>query len=114
MDYHEDYYHAFLAGLFVGRGYETESNREMGLGRPDLKLLDEENRRAIIIEAKRSGSQVQMEKDCEAALAQIQEKGYAQGIDPGYQTVRCYGISFFQKTAMVKALDDRRIETDLR
>ena len=21
MDYHEDYYHAFLAGLFVGRGY---------------------------------------------------------------------------------------------
>ena len=38
MDYHENYYHAFLAGLFVGRGYETSSNRESGLGRPDLQL----------------------------------------------------------------------------
>ena len=32
MDYHEDYYHAFLAGLFVDRGYETKSNKEQGLG----------------------------------------------------------------------------------
>ena len=27
-DYHEDYYHAFLAGVFVGRGYHVESNKE--------------------------------------------------------------------------------------
>ena len=26
-DYHEDYYHAFLAGAFVGIGYEVESNK---------------------------------------------------------------------------------------
>ena len=26
-DYHEDYYHAFLAGVFVGLGYEVESNK---------------------------------------------------------------------------------------
>ncbi len=102
MDYHENYYHAFLAGLFVGRGYETESNKEAGLGRPDLLLLDDENRRVLIIEAKKSGSQDQMENDCEAALKQIREMEYAKGIDPGYETVLCYGISFFRKTAMVK------------
>ena len=37
-DYHEDYYHAFLAGAFVGLGYEVESNKEKGLGRPDILL----------------------------------------------------------------------------
>ena len=68
MDYHEDYYHAFIAGLFVGRGYETESNKERGLGRPDLLLLDADNRRAMIIETKKSTSAEQMEKDCDAAL----------------------------------------------
>ena len=28
MDYHEDYYHAFVAGVFTGYGYVPESNRE--------------------------------------------------------------------------------------
>ena len=106
MDYHENYYHAFLAGLFVGRGYETESNKEAGLGRPDLQLFDRKNRRAMIIEAKKSGSQEQMQTDCEAALEQIRERGYAKGIDPGYRTVLCYGISFFRKTALVKKATD--------
>ena len=40
MDYHEDYYHAFLAGIFVGRGYGVESNKERGLGRPDIHSAD--------------------------------------------------------------------------
>ncbi|MCI9190226.1 MAG: AAA family ATPase, partial [Lachnospiraceae bacterium] len=44
-DYHEDYYHAFLAGIFVGRGYNVESNKEKGLGRPDILLKDKRNRR---------------------------------------------------------------------
>ncbi len=102
MDYHENYYHAFLAGLFVGRGYETESNKEAGLGRPDLQLYDRKNRRVMIIEIKRSGSQDQMETDCETALEQIRERGYAKSIDPGYETVLCCGISFYRKTALVK------------
>ena len=102
MDYHENYYHAFLAGLFVGRGYETSSNRESGLGRPDLQLFDRKNRRVMIIEIKRTGSKEQMAKDCEAAIEQIRERGYTEGIDPGYETVLCYGIAFYRKTALVK------------
>ena len=102
MDYHENYYHAFMAGLFTGTGYETHSNPESGLGRPDLELLDEDNRRAMVIEVKKSTTQDQMERDCEKALEQIREREYAKGIDPGYETVLCYGISFYRKTALVK------------
>jgi hypothetical protein len=104
MDYHEDYYHAFIAGLFVGRGYETESNKERGLGRPDLQILDEDNRRAMIIETKKSDNEAQMEKDCNKALKQIVDEGYAKYLDEGYKTVFCYGISFYKKSAMIKKL----------
>lgn len=67
-DYHEDYYHAFLAGIFVGRGYSVESNKERGLGRPDIQLIDYPNRRAIIIESKKSDSKGRMDHDADEAL----------------------------------------------
>ncbi len=100
-DYHEDYYHAFLAGVFVGFGYEVESNKEKGPGRPDLLLLDQKNRRAIIIEAKRSEKESQLETDCSKAVSQITAMKYADGLY-GYEQILCYGIAFFQKRAMVK------------
>lgn len=100
-DYHEDYYHAFLAGIFVGRGYEVESNKETGLGRPDILLFDRPNRRAIIIEAKKSKKKDDMGKDCEEALKQIETQQYAAGLE-GYETIRCFGVSFFRKQALVK------------
>ena len=104
MDYHEDYYHAFLAGLFVGRGYETESNRERGLGRPDLLLVDTDNRRAIIIETKKAADKARLDAACDAALSQIAQRRYADEIEDGYQTVLCYGVAFYQKTALIKLL----------
>lgn len=100
-DYHEDYYHAFLAGVFVGRGYHVESNKEKGLGRPDILLKDKRNRRALIIEAKKSRRESEMEKDCEEAIGQIISEKYAEGLY-GYTQIFCYGISFFQKQAKVK------------
>ena len=102
MDYHEDYYHTFLAGVFVGRGYGAESNKERCLGRPDIKLIDHDNRRIIIIEAKKSDSAGQMGSDCDEALKQIVDQEYAKGLD-AYQ-VYCYGIAFYQKSALVKKL----------
>ena len=100
-DYHEDYYHAFLAGIFVGRGYGVESNKEKGLGRPDILLKDRRNRRAMIIEAKKSGSEADMDKDCDKAIKQIIDEKYAEGII-GYEKILCYGVSFFRKQAKVK------------
>ena len=100
-DYHEDYYHAFLAGVFIGLGYEVESNKEKGLGRPDILLKDEDNRRAIIIEAKKSDQEKDMDQDCDAAINQIITQRYAEGLY-GYEQVLCYGVAFFQKQAKVK------------
>ena len=103
-DYHEDYYHAFLAGVFVGRGYEVESNKEKGLGRPDILLKDRRNRRAIIVESKKSKKKADLDKDCDKALKQIVDEKYAEGI-AGYEQILCYGVAFFQKEAKIKLLD---------
>ena len=104
MDYHEDYYHAFMAGLFVDRGYETKSNKKRGLGRPDLQLFDMDNRRAMIIEVKKSDSKANMEKACDDALKQIRDNEYAKKLEMEFSEVLCYGIAFFQKSAMIKKL----------
>lgn len=102
-DYHEDYYQAFLAGAFVGLGYEVESNKEKGLGRPDIFLKDDDNRRVIIIETKRSKKEDNLDQDCDRAVNQILSKRYAEGLY-GYTQILCYGIAFFQKEARVKRL----------
>ncbi len=44
-----------------------------------------------------------MERDCEEALRQIKDRRYAGGLT-GYTQILCYGIAFFQKTALVKKL----------
>ena len=103
-DYHEDYYHAFMAGLFVGLGYSVESNRESGLGRFDIKVRDRRNRRAMILEVKKVDSFARMDAACDEAIKQIVDKGYARTIEPGYEKVISYGIAFFQKSVMIKRL----------
>ena len=63
-DYREDFYHAFLAGIFAGAGYEVDSNKEHGEGRSDVVVLDVEGDRVAIFEAKYSRSQDSMSKGC--------------------------------------------------
>lgn len=101
-DYHEDYYHAFLAGLFTGIGYSIESNKEHGLGRPDIYLRDRDNHRAMIIESKRSMKASLMDKNCDEALAQIKEMEYDKDIPDGYEQLLCVGVSFYKKRCIVK------------
>ena len=104
-NYHENYYHAFLTGLFVGCGYEVNTDKEAGLGRFDIELLDEDTRTAIIIETKKSQKEADMEKDCKNALNQITARKYANDTRlKGYKTILCYGIAFFEKQALVKLL----------
>lgn len=99
-DYHENYYHAFITGIFTRQSYSVKSNQENGLGRTDIIIRDRKNRRAIIIETKKSKSKEQMEKSCMEGLEQIKEKEYIKGLD-GYRTILYYGIAFYQKTALV-------------
>lgn len=102
-DYHEDYYHAFLAGIFTGLGYEVESNKEKGLGRPDILLKDRNHRRAIVVEAKHSKKEADLEQDCDEALRQIAKERYAEGLY-GYRQILCYGVAFYKKQARVKKM----------
>ena len=104
-DYREDYYHGFLMGVFAGGGYSVESNREHGLGRTDMIVLDTDNRRAIIIEAKKAESKDTMGRACEEALAQIKRNHYAEddSLD-GYRSILCYGVAFFKKEALVRKI----------
>lgn len=109
MDYHEDYYHAFMAGIFTGKGYVPKSNREQGLGRSDVDLSDRQNRRKIIIETKKSTSEEGMDFWCDEAIKQIVERQYYKDAE-GFTTVLCYGISFFQKSAKVKLMRPEDIQ----
>lgn len=102
FDYKEDYYHAFLAGLFSGAGYEVSSNSEQGTGRADVTVKDRRNRRALIIEVKRSSSEKNMKKNAQDAISQIIRRQYAETLlAKGYEMVLCYGAAFFQKKCCI-------------
>ena len=103
-DYKEDYYHAFLTGIFTGAGYIVESNREYGLGRPDIVVKDKKNRRVLIIEIKHSKNELQMSVDVKKALKQIDVKQYAKTFLKGYRTILCYGAAFFEKECMIRKI----------
>lgn len=101
-DYREDFYHAFLAGIFTGAGYMVESNKEHGEGRSDIVVHDAANGRIAIFEAKYSRELNRMDADCNAALQQINDKMYADEYADDYDDILCYGISFFKKRCLIK------------
>ena len=101
-DYKEDFYHAFLAGIFAGAGYEVDSNKEHGEGRSDVVVLDPEGDRVAIFEAKYSRTQDAMSKDCAAALEQIEDRQYAKEFEDDYDSALCYGIAFYKKRCLVR------------
>lgn len=101
-NYKEDFYHAFLAGIFAGFGYAVQSDREYGEGRPDLVVSDTKNRRIMVIEIKRSRTREAMEADCGIAVRQIGHRNYAGYFLDDYQTVICYGIAFFRKQCRIR------------
>ncbi len=105
----ERFYHGFVLGLMVdlaGR-YVITSNRESGFGRYDV-LLEPIKRKedAIIIEFKVHDSEDEktLGDTVKAALAQIEEKGYAavleaKGIPAG--RIRKYGFAFEGKKVLI-------------
>ena len=101
-DYKEDFYHAFLAGIFAGAGYVVESNKEHGEGRSDIVIYDDYEGKVAIFEAKKSQNPEEMKLDCEKAIKQINEKMYANEFEDAYDEILCYGISFFKKRCLVK------------
>ena len=100
-DYKEDFYHAFLAGIFAGAGYNVQSNKEHGEGRSDIVIINEYEGKVAVFEVKCSKKAKELEQDCEKAIQQIKEKMYAKEYEDEYEEVFCYGISFYKKRCMV-------------
>ncbi len=106
-DYGEDFYHAFLSGIFAGAGYQVDSNKKHGEGRSDVVVCDTINGRVAIFEAKRAMTLGDLESACDKALRQIDQRMYAKDFEDEYDSdhIHCYGIAFYKKRCFVKKKD---------
>ena len=101
-DYKEDFYHAFLTGIFTGAGYSVDSNRERGEGRSDVVVRNSSKGRVALFEAKYAKTLDGLEASCEAALRQIKDRQYAKDFADDYDDILCYGIAFYKKRCLVQ------------
>lgn len=97
-DYREDFYHAFVAGLWSAR-YAVKSNREYGLGRPDLLYINREAKQALIIECKVAANEAELTDKARDALRQTEVKQYAAELMQKYAITRI-GLAFFRKSCV--------------
>ena len=115
--YKEQFYHGLMLGLvlILKNEYEITSNNFAGKGRYDLLLKPKnilEGKEGIIIELKIiNGTEnlnndkihEKLEKECEVALNQIDEKGYSSVLkNAGIEKVLKIGIAFLGKEFEVK------------
>ena len=115
--YKEQFYHGLMLGLILilKNEYEITSNNFAGKGRYDLLLKPKnilEGKEGIIIELKiingtenLSNDKIheKLEKECEVALKQIDEKGYSSVLkNAGIEKVLKIGIAFLGKEFEVK------------
>lgn len=97
----ENFYHSMLLGLLQSQGnWLIQSNAELGEGYSDISICTSE-KIGIIIELKYA-EDGNLEKGCEEALKQIEEKKYAAGLKwKGMKKIIKYGIAFCEKECMV-------------
>ena len=101
----ESFYHGVVLGLLSNEGqnrYSIKSNREAGDGYYDICLLTTDEETGVILELKVAQSE-NMDKTCDNALKQIDDKRYAEIFDPEFiKHVYKYGIAFKRKRCKVK------------
>ena len=100
-DRKENFYHGLLLGLLQYESdWDTTSNTESGEGYSDI-LIRTENRVGIVIETKYA-EDGDLEKSCDEALAQIEEKKYDAVLrKDGMKEILRYGIAFYKKNCKV-------------
>ncbi|GHU73223.1 hypothetical protein AGMMS49992_11120 [Clostridia bacterium] len=103
VDEKEGFYHALvLALLKAGAAWAVYSNIESGDGLADLLIESEDLRAGMVVEFKYADSFTGMEKACNKAMKQIEEKRYATRLwDDGLEEVIAYGISFYKKRCKI-------------
>ncbi len=100
-DYGEDYYHGLIIGML--NNFELLSNREYGLGRPDIVAYNP--KATLCIEIKKADRLKDLDKSADEAISQIKDKKYVEGLkSSGYRNIKAYGIAFFDKSCCVKSM----------
>ena len=100
-DYKEDYYHGLIIGML--NDFELLSNREFGLGRPDIVAYNP--KATLCIEIKKTDNISQLGKCADEAISQIKDKKYVEGLKAsGYRNIKAYGIAFCDKACCIKLL----------
>ncbi len=108
FDSQESFYHGFFLSLLYGvPGYSVQSNREEGIGRPDIVLYPNRPKdKAIIFEVKVRKKFNEMQDGIEEAFKQIKDEKYEEGVlDDGYIGSIAYGICFCKKTCIIQRYD---------
>ena len=89
------------------------SNRESGDGFSDIMIKPEDPDAGIVIEVKYAKEIKELDKACEAAMAQINDKRYDEALrDEGRCDILAYGIAFCRKRCKVKLIYKTGISDD--
>ncbi|MCI7251614.1 MAG: PD-(D/E)XK nuclease domain-containing protein, partial [Succinatimonas sp.] len=103
---HENYYHGFLNGIFTNckdNLGEYHSNIESGDGYPDIIFKDTGYRKVAIVEIKSAPIGSDIVTISEQAVAQIEDKNYAEPLmsNKTVKSVYGYGITFAGKSCAI-------------
>lgn len=98
----ENFYHGFLLAILNFSGeWEVSSNVEAGDGFSDIQLSYVHKPVGIVIELK-YGKSGNLDADCTAAMNQIEDKHYTDGLkEKGYTHIYKYGIACYKKQCKV-------------
>ena len=102
----ENFYHGLLIGILGSQGaWKATSNKESGDGFSDIliEVNEDDLRIGIVLELKYSKTENALDKECDDALQQIEDKNYDQELrEKGYTKILKYGIAFYHKRCRVK------------
>ena len=101
MNRKENFYHGMVLGLLQSQGsWRVKSNDETGTGYSDISISTRE-RTGIVIEIKYANDG-NLDRACEEALKQIEDRNYAEGLRRrGMKKIIKYGMAFYKKECMV-------------
>lgn len=105
FDHKESFYHGFMIGIFEDTTYDVLSNVELGDGRCDLLLVNNEYKKAIIIELKHTSDLNLLEKKAQEGVRQIIERRYMNRLEKRYDVLG-YCISFAKKYCCILDVKD--------
>ena len=99
----ENFYHGMMLGLLRNhRSWIVKSNVESGDGFADIIIKPEDPDKGMIIELKYSKTFAGLEKACEDAIEQIQDRRYDEILrEEGRDHILAYGIAFCKKRCKI-------------